>query len=127
MERYITEERYMYEQNWHGQFSKKLAEWAIRKMKGKDGKPVDAEKLDEVLRIMKENGAELPEKMKYTAWYLWNMALADYPASLPTDEQRAYFVYETICDPDGCQANTLDCFVVKMQNAGEPIEWENFI
>ena len=124
MERYITSERFIYEQNWHGQFSKKLAEWAIHKMKGKDGMPVNTKALDDVTRGMKEHGVELPDKYRFTAWYLWNMAIADYPHALQSDEQRAYFVWETLMDPDGCPANTLDCFVVKMQNAGEPIDWE---
>ena len=55
------------------------------------------------------------------------MALADYQNALATDEHRAYFVYETLMDPDGCPADTLDCFVAKMQNAGEPIYWEEMV
>lgn len=127
MKQYISEERAIYEDAWHGQFSKKLAQWAIKNMKGKDGRPVDTKELDDVQRILKENGATLPDKFKYTSWYLFNMAIADYPNALPNDETRAYFVYETIMDPDGCQANTLDCFVTKMCNIGEPILWEEMI
>ena len=117
---------------YHGQFSKKLAEWAISKMKKKDFntgelKVIQKQPLPEVETKLKEYGVELPEKSKYTAWYLWHMATADYPNALPTDEHRAYFVYETLCDPDGCPANVLDCFVTKMRNAGEPIYWEEMI
>lgn len=132
MKQYVSEDRAFYEDNWHGQFSKKLAEWAISKMQKKDFetgdmKPITKKPLEEVQKILKQHGAILPENQKYTAWYLWHMALADYPNALPTDEHRAYFVYETICDPDGCPANVLDCFVTKMCNAGEPIFWEDMV
>ena len=113
MKQYISEERAIYEDMYHGQFSKKLAEWAISKMKKKDFetgkmKPIGKKPLEEVQKMLKQYGAELPDSAKYT-------------------EHRAYFVYETICDPDGCPANVLDCFVTKMCNAGEPIYWEDVI
>lgn len=127
MEKYISESRAFYEENWHGQFSSRLAEWAIGKMQTKDGKGIKVKPIDEVLKLMKEYGAELPDKHKYTVWYLYHMAVADYPAALQSEETRAYFVYETLKDPDGCPANTLDCFVTKMCNAGEPIDWEAMV
>ena len=132
MKQLISEDRAIYEDMYHGEFSKKLAEWAISCMKKKDFntgeiKAIQKVPLQEVEKKLKEYGAELPEKSKYTAWYLWHMALADYPNALPSDERRAYFVYETICDPDGCPANVLDCFVTKMCNAGEPIFWDEMI
>lgn len=127
MRQYISEARALYEDSWHGQFSKKLAEWGISKMRDKNGKPVEKKPVEKVMEIMRENGAELPEKYKYTAWYLYHKTLADNPHSLPKDEVRAYHVYETICDPDGCDANPLDCFVTKMCNAGEPIDWEEML
>lgn len=74
--------------------------------------------------VLRENNIELPNEMIYTSWYLFNMAIADYPETLKTDEQRAMFVKETLCDPDGMPENTLDCFVAKMCNAGIPIYWE---
>jgi hypothetical protein len=55
------------------------------------------------------------------------MAIADYPKTCKTDEDRAMFVDETINDPDGCPENVLDCFEVKMQNAGVPIYWERYL
>lgn len=132
MKQCISEERAIYEDMYHGQFSKKLAEWAISKMKKKDlssgeMKPVTKMPVESVNKILKEYGAVLPDKAKYTAWYLYHMTIADYQNALPTDERRAYYVYETICDPDGCPANVLDCFVTKMCNAGEPIYWEDMV
>ena len=119
----------MYEDEHHGLFSRKLAEWAISKMKKKDPvtkemKSVKVPAVEEVEKILSDNKVELPEEFIYTAWYLYGMALADYAKALPTDEKRAEYIDETLCDPDGCPENVLDCFAVKMRNAGIPIYWE---
>lgn len=126
MKHYISEDRAIYEDMYHGLFSKKLAEWAISKMEMKDPatksmKKIVVRKLDDVQKVLEDNKVELPMEFIYTSWYLFNMAVADYPKTLKTDEQRAMFVEETLCDPDGIPENVLDCFVTKMCNAGEPI------
>lgn len=132
MKHYISEDRAIYEDMYHGMFSKKLAEWAISKMSKEDQssktiKRIVARKLDDVQQVLSENKITLPDEFVYTSWYLFNMAVADYPKSLKTDEQRALFVEETLCDPDGMPENVLDCFVTKMCNAGVPIYWEQFV
>lgn len=132
MKHYISEDRAIYEDMYHGMFSKKLAEWAISKMSKEDQssktiKRIVARKLDDVQQVLSENKITLPDEFVYTSWYLFNMAVADYPKSLKTDEQRALFVEETLCDPDGMPENVLDCFVTKMCNAGIPIYWETFL
>ena len=132
MKHYISEERAIYEDSYHGLFSKRLAEWAINNMETKDPatktmKPIVVRKLDDVMQVMKENKVEMPDEFMYTVWYLFNMAVADYPKTCKTDEERAMFVEETLCDPDGMPENVLDCFVAKMCNAGVPIYWENYL
>lgn len=132
MKHYISEDRAIYEDMYHGMFSKKLAEWAISKMSKEDQssktvKRIVVRKLDDVQQVLSENKITLPDEFVYTSWYLFNMAVADYPKSLKTDEQRALFVEETLCDPDGMPENVLDCFVTKMCNAGVPIYWEQFV
>ena len=132
MKQYISEARAIYEENYHGQFSKNLAEWAISNMQLKDPstrqmRPIRAKSVDEVMELMKRYGVQVPEEYMYTAWYLYHMAVADYPKSLTDDEHRATFVEETIMDPDGMPENVLDCFVAKMRNAGKPIYWERML
>lgn len=132
MKEYISEGRAMYEDENHGLFSKRLAEWAISNMKVKDTatkeiKPIKARSVDDVQNVLEANNVELPDEFIYTAWYLFNMAIADYPKSLKTDEQRAMFVDETICDPDGYPENVLACFEAKMCVAGMPIHWERYL
>lgn len=132
MKNYISEGRAIYEDQNHGLFSKRLAEWAIHNMMvvdpttGKE-KPITPRRLDDVKDILKEHKIDLDDEYCYTAWYLFNMAIADYPKTCKTDEQRAWFVEETICDPDGMPENVLDCFATKMQNAGVPIFWEEYL
>lgn len=132
MKEYVSEGRAMYEDENHGLFSRKLAEWAIGNMKVKDSstkeiKPLKARPLDDVLDVLRANGVDLQEEFVYTGWYLYNMALADYPKTLKTDEQRAMFVEETICDPDGSPENVLACFEAKMCVAEQPIWWEKYL
>lgn len=131
MKRYISESRAIYEDMYHGQFSKRLAEWAINHMMTEDSSgtmkklvPVSA---DDVQAILNDNDVQIDDECYYTAWYLFNMAKADYRKSIPSDKARALYVEETLNDPDGHAADTLDCFVTKMCNAGIPIYWEMMI
>ena len=132
MKQYISEGRAMYEDENHGLFSKKLAEWAIGNMKVKDPttkemKPLKARSFDDVREVLEQNKIEMPQEFMYTAWYLFNMAMADYEKSLKTDEQRAMFVEETICDPDCCPDAVLACFEAKMCIMEVPIFWEKYL
>lgn len=132
MRQYISEARAIYEDSYHGQMSKKLAEWGISNMKLKDAasgklRPIRAKSVEEVTEILRQYGVELPEEFIYTTWYLWHMAVADYPKTCKTDEDRANFVEETLMDPDGMPENVLDCFVAKMINAGKRIYWERMM
>lgn len=132
MKNYISEGRAIYEDINHGLFSKRLAEWAIGRMKTEDAttgeeKRITPKSLEDVKEILKENKVILPDEFCYTSWYLFNMAIADYPKTCKTDAERAMFVKETLYDIDGMPENVLDCFAVKMRNAGVPIYWEEYL
>ena len=132
MKQYISEGEAMYMDKNFGLFSKRLAEWAIGNMEMLDPtthtmKPLKSRSLEEVKEILETHKIDVQDEFMYTAWYLFNMALADYPKSLKTDEARAMFVDETICDPDGAPENVLACFVAKMCVAEKPIYWEKYL
>lgn len=132
MKHYVSESRAKYEDLYHGQFSHSLAEWAISRMMKKDPTSekltaIKATPLEETMKALKENGVEIEKSQQYTAWYLYNMAKADYPKALATDAQRASFVEETLCDPDGSPEAVLECFTAKMCSKGVPIFWEEFL
>lgn len=132
MKNYISEGRAIYEDYNHGNFSKKLAEWAISKMKVKDTatgtlKPLKPHDLSEMKEILKANKITLPENLIYSAFYLYNMTFADYSKTITTDEQRATFIEETLLDPDCKPEAVLECFVAKMSVMNVTIFWENYL
>ncbi len=132
MKNYVSEGRAIYEDYNHGNFSKKLAEWAINNMKTDDAatgtlKRIKTHDIEEMKEVLKTYKIKLPENTIYTAWYLYNMTFADYPKTITTEEQRANFVGETILDPDSDPAAVLECFVAKMATMGIPIFWENLL
>ena len=132
MRHYISDGRRLYEDENHGLFSKKLAEWAIGRMEVRDKatgelKRIIPRTMSEVTEALKAIDADLPEAMEYTALYLFNMAVADYPKTCEDDKRRALFVAETLTDPDGCPESVLDCFEAKMAREGTPIYWERYL
>lgn len=130
MKQYISEGEAIYMDKNFGLFSRRLAEWAISNMEMKEGssmKRIKEKPLRDFEDLLKEYKVELQEEFVYTGWYLYNMAIADYPKTLKTDEQRIMFVEETINDPDGDPSNVLACFVAKMSNAEIPIYWEKYL
>lgn len=132
MKNYVSEGRLIYEDYNHGNFSKKLAEWAISCMATKDKatgelKPIKRHEIAEMQEVFKDNGIKIPDELLYSAWYLYNMTYADYPKSLTTDVQRAEFVKETLLDPDCCPEAVLECFTAKMCCMKIPIYWEKYL
>ena len=130
--KYVSEEKMDYDSQYHGLFSKRLAEWAVGNMKIKDPatrqlKPIKARTIDEVKELLGVYKVDFPDEFLYTAYYLFNMAIADYEKSLKTDEQRIRFVEETICDPDCRPEAVLECFATKMWLVGKPIFWEMYL
>lgn len=115
---------------YHGQFSRKLAEWAIGKMRVRRFDKEEEIKmipLVSVMQALKDAGVNIQEECTYTAWYLYHMAISDYPRTCDTDSKRAWFVDETLNDPDGKPSNVLACLRAKMDNAGVAIMWELMI
>ena len=122
----------IYDEMFKCHFNKKLADWAISKMgkrnaTTKEMEPIRKRTTEEWDEFMKTNKLEIPEECYYDGYYLWHMAMADYPKTLDDAKRVASYIEETICDPDGDPTNTLICFVAKMDNMGIPIYWERFI
>lgn len=132
MRYYICEDEAAYMDIHHGQFSKKLAEYAISNMKAIDEETQELSSLkphpiEEMEEALKKYNIRVKEEHIYTAWYLYNMAFADYPEALPNKEAICYFIKETINDPDCKPASVLACYRAKMDVMGTPINWGRFI
>lgn len=127
---YMTKQEAMYMDTYHGQFSKKLAEWAISNMKRRENDklvPIKPHTIDDVKETMSKYQIPLKDEQIYTAWYLYNMACADYEKSLTSRESVAHFIDETINDPDCKPEAVLACFRAKMDTMGIPIYWEMYM
>jgi len=114
-----------------GRFSKAMAEWAISSMRRKDEndtlRPITRHSIEELEELMRQMGMHIKEEDLYTAWYLYNMCYADYPKCLPSKQAIAYFIQETLYDPDCCPEAVLACFRAKMDAMDIPIHWERMI
>lgn len=132
MRKFVSEAREIYEDYHHGTFSEKLAKYAISNMRIMDNatkqlKKIVSHDIQDMKKSFADNGINIPDKLIYSAWYLYNMTFADYPKTLTTETQRVFFVKETLLDPDCCPEAVLECYVAKMCCMGEPIHWEEFI
>lgn len=130
MEYIMPEGLKAYMDAYHGQFSHKLAEWAISKMQTRRNGEMTAIKMipfESVMDALKNAGVHVSEECVYTAWYLYHMAVADNPRSLDSDNRRAWYVDEKLNDPDGKPSDVLACFRAKCDNHGLAIMWELMI
>ena len=129
---YYSEEEEIYNSKYHCHFNKKLADWAISRMGVLNRStlsvdPIKKHTLEEYVTMLKTNSIDIPDESYYDGYYLWHMAMADYPKSLDDDARRSIYIKETIDDPDGEPTFVLECFKAKMQKMGVPIYWERFL
>lgn len=132
MQYYISEEEAQYMDAHHGQFSKRLAEYAIGCMEYKDEASNTKKKLvphsiEDMEENLKKYGISVKEEHIYTAWYLYNMTFADYRKALPTLDVKCMYIDETINDIDCDPSAVLACYRAKMDVKGVPIHWERYI
>lgn len=113
---------YLANYGWH--FSKALCEWAVSKMKDRNGSKLTPYDKDRVDSILKQNGIELTNNKGYDAVYVMNMARADYYGSSITDEPHlAKFVKDYLDDIDGVETRAMDEFYAHCIASGTPILW----
>lgn len=59
-------------------FSKKMCEFAVSRMKDRDGKKIEPITKEQIDKLLKTNGIELKHDNGYDCVYVANMARADY-------------------------------------------------
>lgn len=131
MQYYMSKGEAQYMDANKGYFSKALAQWAISSMQMEDdrGELVDikAVPLESVIETLKKHKVDVPDESIYDAWYLYNMCLADYRKSLPSEDKIVEYIDETINDPDCEPTAVLACFRAKMDVKRVPIHWERYL
>ena len=114
--------------NYGEHFSKAMCEWAVSRMKDRNGKklePWDKAKTEEVLN---RYGVKLNNDKGYDKVFVINMGRADYLGSSITDEQHlAMYVKDVLDDPDGYEGMAFNRFVMDCQGMGVPIEWSDML
>lgn len=109
-------------------FGKKMYEWAVSMMRGRNGEKIQPKTKEQVTEILSSYGITLENAKGYDAAYVYAMATADYMGSSITDDQRlAKFVKDFLDDPDGSKTKAFDHFVVDCRAKGEPIFWDEMM
>jgi hypothetical protein len=117
---------YLSNYGWH--FSKPLCEWAVDKMRDRNGERVKMKPKEEVDAILKRNNIELVNDYAYDATYVMHMGLADYFGSSVVDEAHlAKYVKDVLDDEDGYDGVALTRFLADCNAKGIPIVWQDVI
>lgn len=109
-------------------FSKKLYEWAVSMMRGRNGEKIQPRTKEQVTEMLSSYGFSLSNAKGYDAPYVYSMAMADYMgSSIIDDAHLAKFVKDFLDDPDGSKTKAFDHFVVDCRAKGEPIFWDEMM
>lgn len=108
-------------------FSKKLADFAISKMRKDDSKLQRLEK-EQVDKLLSSNNIEIMNDYLYDTVYVANMAKADfYGSSITTDLSLAKFIKDYLDDEDGYDGIAFNRFLADCARKGVVINWERMI
>lgn len=117
---------YLSSYGWH--FSKKLCEWAVSKMRDRNGKKVQMRTKQEVDSTMKGYGIPLEHDEGYDAVYVFHMAISDFVGSSLIDElAAAKYVHDYLDDEDGYDGIAFSRFIADCNGKGTPIIWSDVI
>lgn len=113
----------------HGlHFTGSLCEFAVKRMKGKDGKPINAMTPKEVEAMLKEFDVQLENRNGYDHVFVANMGLADYLGeSVPDMEHLAKYVKNVIDDPDGYEGIAFNRWLADVVAMRVEVPWEEFL
>ena len=117
---------YLSNYGWH--FSKPMCEWAVSKMRDRNGNPVTMKTKEEVDAILKRNNIEIENDHGYDKVFVMHMGLTDYFANSIVDEAHlARYVQDVLDDKDGYEGIALTRFLADCNAKGLPIIWQDVI
>lgn len=117
---------YLSHYGWH--FSKPMCEWAVGKMRDKNGNKIMFVEKDKAVSVLAQYGLKIDNDKGYDISYVWAMGKADYlGSSLIDDGHLARFVKDYLDDPDGYDGIAFTRFLADCSAKGEPIIWEDMI
>ena len=108
-------------------FSKKLAEFAISKMK-KNKRPLQAISEEQMDEMLKKSNIKIENDYLYDGLYVINMAKADFfGSSITTDENLIKYVKDYLDDEDGYDGIAFNRFLADCARKGMVINWDKMI
>lgn len=118
--------KYLRNYGWH--FSRKMLDFAVGRMKDRNGgklQPVTKEQFDE---LMKRYNVELENDEACDGLYVLNMGRADFfKSSIPDEAHLAVFVKDVLDDPDGYPGIVFNRWYADMVKKGIPIDWDEML
>lgn len=119
-------EEYLEAYSWH--FSKRMSEWAISKMRDRNGKKIEMLPKEKVDAILKQHGVEIKEDKGYDSVYVLHMIKADFwGSSIASEQMMAKMVGDIMNDPDGYEGMVFTRFYADCIGSGTPIIWEDYM
>lgn len=111
-------------------FSKKLSEYAVSKMKNKNGQNGTTKHIsyESVMQELNKNGVHVDDEDKWNAYYLFNMYYSDfYPNTLKDEKQISSAVKDKLDDPDGYEGDVFVEWYAKIIYRHIPINLSKYI
>jgi len=111
-------------------FSRKLAEYAVSKMKNKNGQGGTTKHIsfESVMQELNKNGVKVDEEDKDNSYYLFNMFYSDfYPNTLKDEKQISSAVKDKLEDPDGYEGDVFIEWYAKTIYRHIPISLDRFL
>ena len=130
---YIPVEMQAYLRNYGYSFSKRACEYAVSLMEKVDPKTGETEPLQpwdkaKVEELLHKHKIELQNNMNYNHVYVANMILADRWGSSVEDEKHlALAIKDEIDDVDAAADSIFNCWMVKLEDKGISVPWEEMI
>lgn len=108
-------------------FNKKLCNFAVSRMKDRNGQ-IELMNKEYVDSLLERNNIQIDNAEMYDAVFVANMCKADFLGRSITDEDRlAMYIKDLIDDPDGYDGIAFNRWYADMSNKGIPIEWYDMI
>ena len=117
---------YLSNYGWH--FSKALCEFAVKRMRDRNGNKLQMKSKEQVDAILKSSNVEIENDQGYDAVFVMHMGLSDYLGSSIVDEVHlAKYVKDVLDDKDGYEGIALTRYLADCSAKGVPIIWEDMI
>jgi len=111
---------------WH--FSKPLCEWAVSRMRDRNGNRIQMKTKEQVEASLKAANVTIDNDYGYDKVFVYHMGLSDYMGDSITDEAHlAKYVKNVLDDRDGYEGIALTRFLADCSGKGIPIIWEDMI